>query len=411
MSKGELIVGLDIGTATVRVIIGEMSGHNVNIIGVGSAKSVGIKKGSIVDIDKTVMSIRSALDHAERMVGITIHAAYVGVSGSHIALEPSHSVVAVKSEDREITEEDMERVVIASRNVTLPAGREIVDVVPREYTVDGLNEVTDPRGMMGVRLEVDAYVVTGAKTVLHNLLRCVERAGIEVLGTVFMPLAASELVLSPDEKNLGVVLVDLGAGSTSLTVFEQGVLAKYSVVPLGGDSVTNDITIGLSTGTEAAEAVKCKYGVAEIAQALEEEKFKVSRIGSNAENEFTALDLSNIIEPRMQEIYDFVRQEVERLGYPQGLPSGYVLTGGGMLLKASGHLAEQELNAPVRIAYPDFIGVRDPSYVGCVGLIHHIARYYSRTMNANPSGNRRSKSGGGVLQRLKSLKNWIQDFI
>ena len=408
MSKGELIVGLDIGTSAIRVIIGELSGHSVNIIGVGTAKSDGIKKGSIIDIDKTVVSIRSALDHAERMVGITIHAAYVGVSGNHIALDPSHSVIAVQSEDREITEEDVERVVAAARTINLPPEREIVDVVPREYTVDGLGEVSDPRGMLGVRLEVDAYVVTGAKTALHNLLRCVERAGIEVLGTVFMPLAAAELVLSEDEKKLGVVLADIGAGSTTLTIYERGVLSKYAVIPLGGDNVTSDITVGLQTGTDSAESVKLKYGVAEVAQALEEEKFKVSRIGSNVQNEFTSVDLAYIIEPRMQEIYQFILREVERLGYSQGLPGGYVFTGGGMLLKGAGHLAEIELNSPVRIAYPDFVGVRDPSYVGCVVLIHHIARFYRLSTGSATASNRRVKSGAGAFQRLK---NWIEDFI
>lgn len=408
LSKGDLIVGLDIGTSAVRVIIGEISGHSVNIIGVGTAKSDGIKKGSIIDIDKTVLSIRAAIDHAERMVGITIHAAFVGVSGSHISLEPSHSVIAVQSEDREIAEEDVARVVAAARTINLPPEREIVDVVPREYTVDGLSEVSDPRGMLGVRLEVDAYVVTGAKTVLHNLLRCVERAGIEVLGTVFMPLAAAELVLSEDEKNLGVLLADIGAGSTTLTIFERGVLSKYAVIPLGGDIVTSDITVGLQTGTEAAESVKCKYGTAEVGLALEEEKFKVSRIGSNVEKEFTSVDLAYIIEPRMQEIYQFIFQEVEHLGYPQGLPGGYVFTGGGMLLKGASQLAELELNSPVRIAYPDFVGVRDPSYVGCVGLIHHIARYYQRSASSTNASNKRVKSGTGTIQRIK---NWIQDFI
>ncbi|PWI57697.1 cell division protein FtsA [Sulfoacidibacillus thermotolerans] len=407
MTKGDIVVGLDIGTSTVRAIIGELDGLNVNIIGVGTAKSDGIKKGAIVDIDKTVTAIREAVDHAERMVGISIGSAYVGVSGNHISLQPSHGIVAVSAIDREIGDEDVERVIAAARVINLPAEREIVDVVPREFTVDGLSEVTDPRGMIGVRLEVDTYVVTGSRTVLHNLLRCVERADIEVAGTVLMPLAAAGMVLSADEKKLGVVLVDVGAGATTISVFERGTLERFAVVPVGGDSVTNDITVGLQTGTDAAEVIKRRYGVAQISAAREEEKFKVPRIGNSVEKEFSAVDLAYIIEPRMQEIFSLVRDEVERMGYPNGLPSGYVLSGGSMLLKGADKLAELELEAPVRIAIPDYVGVRDPSYVGCVGMIKYVSRYYHRQVAAAASSVKRQRSGGA----LQKIKGWFQDFI
>jgi len=406
--KGDIVVGLDIGTSTVRAIIGELDGLNVNIIGVGTAKSDGIKKGAIVDIDKTVTAIRNAVDHAERMVGISIGAAYVGVSGSHISLQPSHGIVAVSAIDREIGDEDVERVIAAARVINLPAEREIVDVVPREFMVDGLQEVTDPRGMIGVRLEVDTYVVTGSRTVLHNLLRCVERAGIEIAGTVLMPLAAADMVLSNDEKKLGVVLVDVGAGATTISLFERGTLERFAVIPVGGDSVTNDITVGLQTGTDAAEAAKCRHGVAQISQAREEEKFKVSRIGSSMDRDCTAVELAYIIEPRMQEIFSLVRYEVERLGYPQGLPSGYVLSGGSLLLKGADRLAEQELGGPVRIAIPDYVGVRDPSYVGCVGMIKYVSRYYQRQTVAASAQVKRARGGSSALQKIKG---WFQDFI
>ena len=409
MTKGDIIVGLDIGTSTVRAIIGELDGLNINIIGVGTAKSDGIKKGAIVDIDKTVAAIKAAVEHAERMVGISIHAAFVGVSGSHIALQPSHGIVAVSATDREIGDEDVERVIAAARVINLPTEREIVDVVPRDFTVDGLAEVTDPRGMIGVRLEVDTYVVTGSRTVLHNLLRCVERAGIEVAGTVLLPLAAAGMILSADEKRLGVVLVDVGAGSTSISVFERGTLERFSVIPVGGDSVTNDITVGLQTGFDAAEAVKCRHGIAEVALAREEEKFKVQRIGNSVEKEYTTVELGYIIEPRMQEIFSLVAREVERLGFPRGLPGGYVFSGGGMLLKGADKLAERELNAPVRVASPDYVGVRDPSYVGCVGMIKYVSRYYARTAVAATSAMRRPKSGGGGA--LQKIRGWFQDFI
>ncbi len=407
MTKGDIVVGLDIGTSTVRAIIGELDGLNVSIIGVGTAKSDGIRKGAIVDIDKTVTAIREAVDHAERMVGISIGAAYVGVSGNHISLQPSHGIVAVSAIDREIGDEDVERVISAARVINLSTEREIVDVVPREFTVDGLSEVTDPRGMIGVRLEVDTYVVTGSRTVLHNLLRCVERAGIEVAGTVLMPLAAAGMVLSADEKKLGVVLVDVGAGATTISIFERGTLERFAVIPVGGDSVTNDITVGLQTGTDTAEVIKCRHGVAQISLARQEEKFKVARVGHSIEKDYTAVELAYIVEPRMQEIFALVRDEVERMGYPNGLPSGYVLAGGSMLLKGSDKLAEQELGGPIRIAVPDYVGVRDPSYVGCVSMIKYVSRYYHRQTVAATAPIKRQRSGG----TLQKIKGWFQDFI
>ena len=407
LAKGDLIVGLDVGTSTIQAIIGEMDGANVNVIGVGTARSEGIRKGAIVDIDKTVVAIRAAIDHAERMVGISISSAYVGVSGSHIDLIPSHGVVAVSATDREIGDQDVERVMDAARVLNLPAEREIVDVVPREFMVDGLSDVTDPRGMIGVRLEVDAYVVTGSRTVLHNLLRCVERAGVEVAGMVMLPLAAADMVLSADEKKLGVVLVDVGAGSTTVSIFEHGRLERIAFVPIGGDSVTNDVTFGLQTGTDAAEVVKCRYGVADSSLAREEEKFKVQRIGSSTDKEVTTVELAYIIEPRMQEIFALVKREVESMGYPRGLPGGYVLCGGGMLLKGADRLAVQELGAPARVAIPDFVGVRDPSYVGCVGMIKYVSKFYNRQPVVAAGQGRRTRSGGA----LQKIKGWLQDFI
>ncbi len=408
MTKGDIVVGLDIGTSVVRTIIGELDGQNVNIIGVGTAKSEGIKKGAIIDIDATVSAIKASIGHAERMVGITIHAAYVGVSGAHIALQPSHGIVAVSSTDREIGDEDVERVIAAARVLNLPAEREIIDVVPRAFTVDGLTDVTDPRGMIGVRLEVDSYVVTGSRTVLHNLMRCVERAGIEVAGTILLPLAAADMVLSADEKKLGVVLADVGAGSVIVSVFQNGVLEQLDSVPIGGDSVTYDVTVGLQCGTEAAEAAKQRHGVADVSLAREEEKFKIQRIGNSMDKEFTAVELGHIIEPRMREIFALVRDRVERMGYGKGLPSGYVLTGGGMLLKGADKLAQEELLAPVRIAAPDYVGVRDPSYVGCVGMIKYVSRFYSRSAAAATAPVKRARAQGSALSRIKG---WFQDFI
>jgi cell division protein FtsA len=409
LAKGEYIVSLDIGTSKVRAIIGEQAGNTINVVGVGSASGEGIRHGSIVDIDLTVQSIKEAVDHAERMVGIHISSAYVGISGNHIHLENSHGVVAVSSPDREISEEDIARVLQQARVVALPPEREIIDVVAKEFIVDGLTGIVDPRGMLGVRLEVEAYLITGSRTAIHNVVRCVERAGIEVANLVLMPMAASTVALSHDERKLGVALVDIGAGATSVSVFENGVLVGSSIIPMGGDYVTHDIAIGLRTHTAAAEQVKLRHGCALVSAASEAEKFKVPRIGSNQEIEYTQYDLATIIEPRMQEIFSLVRKEIEKMGFLD-LPSGYVLHGGCMAMQAAGDLAQEELRAPVRVAVPEFIGVRDPSFVNGVGMIGYALRSHLRNNNVHETvpADRPLKTGGGMFARLK---DWLRDFI
>ncbi|MCL6598347.1 cell division protein FtsA [Alicyclobacillus macrosporangiidus] len=410
MAKGEYIVSLDIGTSKVRAIIGEPAGNGINVIGVGSAAAQGIRHGAIVDIELTVQSIREAVEHAERMVGIHIASAYVGISGNHIQLENSHGVVAVSSPDREIGEEDIDRVLQQARVVALPPEREIIDVVAKEYVVDGLRGIVDPRGMLGVRLEVDAYLITGSRTAIHNVVRCVEKAGIEIANLVLLPLAASSVALSPDEKKLGVALVDVGAGATSVSVFQNSVLLGTSIIPIGGDYVTNDIAIGLRTQTSVAEKVKLRHGCASLDQASENEKFKVPRIGNNQETEYTQYDLATIIEPRMQEIFSLVRKEVEKMGFVHELPSGYVLHGGVMSMQAAADVAADELRAPVRVAVPEFLGVRDPSFVNGVGILSYVLRTHGRSSYTEPVAVPRSpvRTGGGVFTRLK---DWLRDFI
>lgn len=409
MSNHDLLVSLDIGTSKVRVIIGEMNNGTINIIGVGSADSEGIKKGSIVDIDQTVQSIRKAVDYAERMVGITISEVFVGISGNHIALQSSHGVVAVSSEDREISGEDIDRVIQASKVIALPPEREIIDVVPKQFLVDGLGEIKDPRGMIGVRLEVEATIVTGSKTAIHNLLRCVERANLSVAGLILMPLATSQLALSKDEKALGVVLADIGAGATTIAVFEQGNLAATTVLPIGGEYITNDISIGLRTQTETAEKVKLKFGCAYIEEADANLKFKVNRIGSNIEKEFSQLDLASIIEPRVVEIFHLIRAEVERLGFTD-LAGGYVLTGGVVSLPGILAVAQDELATSVRTAVPDYIGVRDPSYTSGVGIIKYTAQYSSRRPTHQPKKGKVKKvdKQPNIFERFKT---WLSEFI
>ncbi|MCM3784422.1 cell division protein FtsA [Neobacillus mesonae] len=385
MSNNDIIVSLDIGTSKVRAIIGEINNGTFNIIGVGSADSEGIRKGAIVDIDQTVQSIRNAVDHAERMVGIQISEVYVGISGNHIGLMTSHGVVAVSNEDREIGEEDMERVLKAAEVIAIPPEREIIDVVARQYVVDGLEGIQDPRGMIGVRLEVEATIITGAKTAIHNLLRCVEKSGLKVKDLVLMSLGAGLLSLSKDEKGMGSVLVDIGAGSTTIAVFEEGSIVATSTLPIGGEFVTNDIAYGLRTLTEQAEKVKLKYGCAWLDDAARDVVFKVTRIGSNVDKEFTQEDLAAIIEPRVQEIFQMIHQEVKRLGYTE-LPGGYILTGGTVAMPGVLQVARHELSASVRVAVPDFIGVRDPGYTSGVGILHNVIRSAKIRPSAPTSG-------------------------
>ncbi|WP_028561613.1 cell division protein FtsA [Paenibacillus pinihumi] len=413
MSSNDIIVSLDIGTSKVRAIIGEVTNGAINIIGVGSADSEGIRKGAIVDIDQTVQSIRNAVDHAERMVGIQITDVYIGIQGNHIGLQTNHGVVAVSNEDREIGEDDIERVLQAAKVVALPPEREIIGLVPKQFLVDGLDGISDPRGMIGVRLEVEATVITGAKTAIHNLIRCVEKAELRISGVILMSLASGQMALTKDEKSMGTVLVDIGAGSCTLAIFEQGNLAATSTLPIGGEYVTNDISYGLRTQTEQAEKIKLKYGCSMIDDAADDQRFKVMRMGSNVEKEFSQVDLANIIEPRMQEVFHLALQEVKRLGFGDKV-GGYVLTGGAVSMPGVLQLAQLELQSSVRIAVPDYIGVRDPAYTSGVGMIQYVSKYMrSRPAGTpkKPSNRKASPSAPSKPGLFERLKNMFSEFI
>lgn len=373
MNSNETYVSLDIGTSCVKVIIGEMSGESLNIIGVGIENSEGIKKGSIVDIDETVRSIQKAVEKAERMVGLAVKSVIVGVTGNHVELQPCHGIVAVSSENREIGNEDIERVMDAAQVIPLQPEREIIDVIPRQFVVDGLDEINDPRGMIGVRLEMEGMIITGSKTILHNLLRCVEKAGLEIADICLQPLAAGSIALSKDERNLGVAMIDIGGGSTTVSVFDEGTLTATSVLPIGGDHLTKDISIGLRTTTEEAERVKKKHGHAFIDMASSDETFTVPKIGSSNEQEYNQIDLASIIEPRLEEIMELADKELQRYGY-RDLPGGFVLTGGMVSLPGILELAEDIYQQNVRVAIPDYIGVREPQYTTAVGLIQFTYR-------------------------------------
>ncbi len=368
MNSNEIYVSLDIGTSSVKVIIGEMVNDTLNIIGVGNVKSTGLRKGSIVDIDETVHSINKAIEQAERMVGMPINRVVVGVTGNHVQLQDCHGVVAVSSENREIGDEDIARVIDAAQVFSIPPEREIIDCIPKQFIVDGLDEINDPRGMLGVRLEMEGTIITGSKTVLHNLLRCVEKAGLEITDICLQPLASGSIALSKDERNLGVALVDIGGGSTTVAVFEDGFLKATSVLPVGGEYITKDISIGLRTSTEDAEKIKQKHGHAFYDHASDEEVFSVPIIGSDQHQQFSQLEISDIIEARMEEIFELVQHEIKRLGVRE-IPGGYVLTGGVVSMPGVLELAQLILNNNVRKAVPDYIGVREPQYTTGVGLI------------------------------------------
>ncbi|MBT2678485.1 cell division protein FtsA [Mesobacillus sp. AQ2] len=373
MNSNDIYVSLDIGTSSVKVIIGEMVNDTLNIIGVGNVKSEGLRKGSIVDIDETVHSIKRAIEQAERMIGLKINQVIVGVTGNHVSLLPCHGVVAVSSDNREITNEDVARVIDAAQVVSIPPEREIIDVIPKQFIVDGLDEINDPRGMIGVRLEMEGTIITGSKTILHNTLRCVERAGLEIVDIGLQPLAAGAFALSKDEKNMGVAMIDIGGGSSTVAVFENGHLRGTSVIPVGGDHITKDLSIGLRTTTEEADQLKLKHGHAFYDHASEDEVFEVSIIGSDQQQQFNQLEVADIIEARMEEIFSLVQDELKHMNI-RDLPGGFVLTGGTANMQGVLELAQDIFQSRVRIAIPDYIGVREPQYTTAVGLIQFAYR-------------------------------------
>ncbi|EAC3381954.1 cell division protein FtsA [Listeria monocytogenes] len=370
MGDSEIYVSLDIGTASVKVIIAEMADDRLNIIGVGNVESSGIKKGIIIDIDKTVESIKKAIEQAERMVGVEISQVIVGVVSSQVHLEACRGIVAVGSENREITDEDVWNVMDAAQVVPLSPDREIINTIPDQFVVDGLTGITDPRGMIGVRLEMEGTLITGSKTILHNTLRCVERAGLEISDIALQPLAEASISLSEDDKEFGTALVNVGAGTTTVSVFEQGRLTYTGVIPVGGDNITKDLSLGLNTSTANADRVKLDHGYAFYDDASPDEVFAIDVIGSDQKQHFTQVEVADIIEARMEEIFQLVVEELTRVGKTH-LPGGYVLTGGSMAIPGAIDLAGKTLAAHVRLAIPDYIGVREPSFTTAVGLIKY----------------------------------------
>lgn len=402
------MVGIDVGTAEVRVGIGEVRPDNtVNIIGLGLSSSQGVRKGVIVDLDKTVSSIVLAMEEAERMAGFKVDSAHVGLKGLNIELINNRGMVAVTAEDREIREEDLDRVMQASRVVALPMDREIIDVIPREFVVDGFDGITDPLGMLGVRLEVDALVVTSLITSLHNLLRCINRAGLSVKGLVLQSMANAEVYLSGDERDLGVFLVDIGAGTTELSYFLNGKLQKMTVFPVGGDHITTDLAAGLRISHLAAEELKLEHGAALLSQAESEPKIEIQTVGSKETRLVSQRDLAAFIEPRMQEIFQIIREEMIKMGLNSLPPAGAVLRGGVSSLQGVSEVARQYFESDqVRTAEFDMIGIKDPTYATVIGLLYYVHRYQPRLFVQERSKPVKKKKGPSFWQRLK---DWIAD--
>jgi cell division protein FtsA len=397
--KENIIVGLDVGTTKISAIVGEVNDNGVEIIGVGTQPSRGMRKGVVINIDATVESIRKAVEEAELMAGAQITSVYCAIAGSHIRGFNSHGIVAVKN--REVQESDVKRVLDAARAVAIPMDREVLHVLPQEYIVDEQDGIMEPLGMSGVRLEAKVHIVTAAVTSTQNIIRCCNRTGLEVKDIVLGQLAASEAVLIPDEKELGVALVDIGGGTTDLVVFSQGAVRQTAVFGLGGNHLTNDIAVGLRTPLVESEKIKTKYGCALTAMVKKEEMIEVPSVGGRRSRSLSRQILAEIIEPRMEEIFSLVHREILKSGYENLIASGVVLAGGTASLEGLPELVEQIFNLPVRRGYPAGVGglmdvVNNPMYATGVGLVLYGKRYGSEGRVKNSERGLFGKMGQGV---------------
>lgn len=372
-----IIVGLDIGTTKICAVVGEVSGNEINIIGIGTHPSIGLRKGVVVNIESTVDSIKKAVEEAELMAGCEISSVYAGIAGGHITGFNSHGIIAIKGP--EITQTDVERVIDAARAVAIPMDREVIHVLPQEYIVDDQSGIQNPVGMAGVRLEAKIHIVTGAVTSAHNIVKCANRSGLDVCDIVLESLASGEAVLTGEEKELGAALLDLGGGTTDLAIFSGKNIKHTFVLALGGNNLTNDIAIGLRAPLAEAEKIKKKYGVALTRNISGEETIEVPGMGGRKPRKLPRQILGEILEPRMEEIFTLVRREVYRAGMENLIASGLVLTGGTALLENAGEVAESIFNVPTRVGKPRGISglvdvVNNPMYATGVGLVLYGAR-------------------------------------
>jgi cell division protein FtsA len=399
----DIIVGLDIGTTKIAAIVAEMVEGGLDIIGFGTHVSRGLKKGVIVNIDSTVAAIKQAVLEAEGMSGCEISQVYVGIAGGHIKGVNSTGTVAIK--DKEVRPSDVAKVLELARAIALPADRHVVHVLPQEYRVDGQDGVREPLGMCGVRLEARVHIVTAAAAALQNIIKCCSRCDLEVVDTVLEPLASGEAVLERDEKDLGVALVDIGGGTTDIAIFTEGSVAHTSVIPLGGHQLTSDIAFGLRTPPHEAEKIKHRWGCALASMVSAPETIEVASVGGRAPRVLSRQMLCrDIIQPRIEEIFSFVKAEIMRLGCEDMLASGAVITGGATLLPGMAELAEEVLGIPVRLGMPKGVGgladvVKSPAYSTGVGLVQYAASLQSLS---GRTADRPARSGG-FFSRLRRV--------
>ncbi len=372
--EGNLVVGLDIGTTKVCAIVSEMNGDSVvDIIGIGHSPSRGLRKGVVVNIEATVDSIRRAVEDAELMAGVEIRSAFVGIAGGHIKGINSRGVIAVSGKNREVIQQDIDRVIDAAKAVALPVDREVIHVLPQEFMIDDQGGIKEPLGMCGTRLEAEVHIVTGAVASAQNIIKCTNKAGLEVQDIVLQQLASSEATLTPEEKELGCILVDVGGGTTDVAVFVEGSIYHTAVLAVGGDMLTNDIAIGLRTPHPEAESLKRKYGCALASMTRPEEKIEVPSVGGRRPRVLTRQTLCEIIQPRLEELFMLVDREVRRAGYTGQVNGGVVVTGGSSIMAGVPELAEQLFDMPVRRGIPRGVGgltdvISSPMYATGVGL-------------------------------------------
>jgi cell division protein FtsA len=403
------IVGLDVGTTKVCAVIGEPGeDRSLEIIGVGVAESHGQRKGAVVDVDSTVESIKAAIEEAELMAGISVDRAYVGIAGSHIRGFNSRGAVTVNGRARQITEEDIRRVIDAARALELPADREMLHLLPREFAVDDQADIVDPLGITGSRLEVDVHLVIGSLSAIQTLVTCVNRAGVEAHAVVLEQLASNEAVLTDDERELGVALVDIGGGTTDLICLMEGSVCHTAVLPAGGDHMTNDIAVGLNTPIAEAEVLKSRHGCVEPSLIDPEQTIEAPGIGGRGPRLLPRSRLCEILHPRAVEILDMVADELARAGYLQQLNAGLVLTGGGSLIEGLPELAEQRFGLPVRLGQPTGVDglvdiVSSPIYSTAVGLV--LYGHYNRDMTGYFG-----REGAGLFGRTAGrVSRWLSE--
>lgn len=420
MSKGDIIVGIDVGSSNVRTVIVQSFPEEElpRVIGVGVSESSGLRKGVIVDLEEAVKSVNESVEKAEMSAGVAVEEAIVSIGGNHIISQSSKGVVAVGRADGEVEENDITRVINAAQAISIPQNKEIIHIIPREYSLDDQKNIKDPLGMNGVRLEVDALIIEGSSSFMKNLSKCIEQAGIKVNDFVLAPLASSKATLSKRQKELGVVLVDIGGGTTSMAVFEESDLIHTSVLPIGGSHITNDVAIGLRTSIDVAEKVKVEFGNAIPRDIGKKEDINLAEIDSNEEGIVSRYHVSEIIEARLEEIFFMVNKELKAIGREKLLPAGVVLTGGIAKLPGVVDLAKNILGLPAQTGFPSPLGglvdkVDDPSFATAVGLVQWglensiVAKKGSGLIKSKLVENLSSSMGGSV----ESMRKWLGKFL